>query len=115
MIFSEDRRPYFRIMLPAGAKNIPHAIEVAATCGDRGRRKRKNFSRFCCAVDEKTDGNRNKNFGGCRQNRQRANSCKALAMREWIVAVAPLTAVIYFLVFPDQLGELVRWLAVYVP
>jgi len=35
-------------------------------------------------------------------------------MREWIVAVAPLTAVMYFLVFPDQLGEIVRWLAVYV-
>jgi hypothetical protein len=30
-------------------------------------------------------------------------------MREWILAVAPVVATIYFLVFPDQFRELLAW------
>lgn len=30
-------------------------------------------------------------------------------MREWLLVVAPLVFVVYFLVFPDQLGTAVDW------
>lgn len=31
-------------------------------------------------------------------------------MREWLLVVAPLAFVVYFLVFPDQLGIAVGWI-----
>lgn len=31
-------------------------------------------------------------------------------MREWLLVVAPLGFVVYFLVFPDQLGIAVDWI-----
>jgi hypothetical protein len=40
---------------------------------------------------------------------------KARAMRDWILAVAPLTATLYFLVHQDQFREVLRWIAVFVP
>jgi len=30
-------------------------------------------------------------------------------MREWLFVIAPLTVVLYFLAFPDQLGPAVDW------
>ena len=30
-------------------------------------------------------------------------------MREWLLVIAPLTVVLYFLAFPDQLGPAVDW------
>ena len=30
-------------------------------------------------------------------------------MREWLLVVTPLALVVYFLVFPDQLGLAVDW------
>jgi hypothetical protein len=30
-------------------------------------------------------------------------------MREWLLVIAPLTVVFYFLVFPDQLGPTIDW------
>jgi hypothetical protein len=30
-------------------------------------------------------------------------------MREWLLVVTPLALVIYFLIFPDQLGTAVDW------
>jgi hypothetical protein len=30
-------------------------------------------------------------------------------MREWLLVVAPLTVVFYFLTFPEQLGPTIDW------
>jgi hypothetical protein len=30
-------------------------------------------------------------------------------MREWLFVIAPLTVVLYFLAFPDQLGTTMNW------
>jgi len=35
-------------------------------------------------------------------------------MRDWLLLLAPLAAVIYFLIFPDQFKELLARLAVFV-
>ena len=32
-------------------------------------------------------------------------------MREWLLTIVPVAAVFYFVVFPDQLGSIVSWLA----
>ena len=31
-------------------------------------------------------------------------------MRDWILLSAPMAAVIYFLVYPDQFSELLAWI-----
>lgn len=34
-----------------------------------------------------------------------------IPMREWLLIIAPLTIVLYFLAFPDQLGPAWDWVA----
>lgn len=36
-------------------------------------------------------------------------TCWEAPMREWLLAVFPLTVVLYFLVFPEQLGPTIEW------
>lgn len=31
-------------------------------------------------------------------------------MREWLLPIAPIAAVMYFTVYPHQFGELVMWI-----
>lgn len=35
-------------------------------------------------------------------------------MRDWMLPLAPVIAVAYFMVFPDQFGELVTWAVTFV-
>ncbi len=39
-------------------------------------------------------------------------SCRALPMRDCVLILAPLAAVIYFLVYQDQFRELLAWLTI---
>jgi hypothetical protein len=32
-------------------------------------------------------------------------------MREWLLAIIPAAAIVYFLMYPDQFSKIVAWLA----
>jgi len=44
----------------------------------------------------------------------RRRSCGALAMRDFVLALSPLAAVLYFLVNQDQFRELLAWAETFV-
>ena len=45
---------------------------------------------------------------------RKGDLCRAWAMRDFVLALSPLAAVLYFLVNQDQLKELLAWLATFV-
>jgi len=78
-----------------------------SACGECLPACRRNFKKWRADVETKIEDLGETIWHG-------RHSCRANAMRDWALALAPLGGVLYFLIYPDQFRELTGHLLLFI-